>query len=276
MDSITHTRKVYMGKELITEITSASITSSNVPPYTTDQVVSQYENRINQTIASKILSSSKSGTPPIFTKEENAYITKKAAEDDALSEVKVITPDPTITLKKGKTEINIKNAATLVKKMEEIYPSVNQSLDQDVDIVEDTKHKWKQASVYNDKGVLEDVISNPHYIPKNNQTSVSYNKDKHTLNTPTGEMTPEYVESLSEHLKKLPHGDPRPLNKNAYEIRADVLSMAIEWLKWQTQTNIDVLNRTTDHQTVDLKTLPTSDYVLEIAQKFYRFVENRK
>lgn len=46
-------------------------------------------------------------------------------------------------------------------------------------------------------------------------------------------------------------------NKNAYEIRADVLHMAIDWAKSRDDTRTD-------------------DGVLELAKKFYTFVENRR
>ena len=47
--------------------------------------------------------------------------------------------------------------------------------------------------------------------------------------------------------------------KNAYEIRSDILGMAIDFIKWQNKTeNI------------------TPNSVLEIAELFYSFVENKK
>ena len=47
--------------------------------------------------------------------------------------------------------------------------------------------------------------------------------------------------------------------KNAYEIRTEVLSLAMDFIKWQNKTeNI------------------TPKSVLEIAELFYSFVENRK
>ena len=47
--------------------------------------------------------------------------------------------------------------------------------------------------------------------------------------------------------------------RNAYEIRADVLQMAIDW--------------TTDHNEWGKK---TEDDALALAKKFYQFVENRR
>lgn len=95
---------------------------------TTDDIASRYKKRIMQGISAKILKFNKTLIPPTFTQEEMAYIKKDAEDNDPTSEVKVITPDPTITLKKGNTEINIKNAAALVRKMEEIYPNPNKSI----------------------------------------------------------------------------------------------------------------------------------------------------
>ena len=107
-------------KERITEITSASITSPGLPN-STDDIAFRYENRLNKSIIRKILSY-QNGIEVTFSPEEIAYLKKSEAAETAMSEIKVITPDPTITLKKGDTEINIKNAATLVRKMDEVYP----------------------------------------------------------------------------------------------------------------------------------------------------------
>lgn len=86
----------------------------------TDVIISHYENRLNESTATKALNASKQGVPPVFTQEEQLYLSKKSSHD---SEITVITPSPTITLKKGNTEINIKNAAALVQRMEEKYPN---------------------------------------------------------------------------------------------------------------------------------------------------------
>jgi len=55
----------------------------------------------------------------------------------------------------------------------------------------------------------------------------------------------------------------KTVNKNAYEIRSDILSQALGWVQY-TQ-NFKPIN-----------SAPTEDDVLEIAQKFYKFVENKR
>ena len=62
------------------------------------------------------------------------------------------------------------------------------------------------------------------------------------------------------------HYSPQPtVNKNAYEIRTDILVMALDWVKHKnsllsTPTQLD----------------SSEDTILSVAQKFYRFVENKR
>ena len=94
-------------------------TTTVISPSSTDEIANGYEQKLTQCISSKILESSKAGKLPIFTTEEKAYLKKKS--ETILPEVEVITSDPPFTLKKGNTEINIKNAASLVKRMDKVY-----------------------------------------------------------------------------------------------------------------------------------------------------------
>jgi hypothetical protein len=55
---------------------------------------------------------------------------------------------------------------------------------------------------------------------------------------------------------------PIKAGKNAYEIRADVLQMAIEWSKFNSTGNGFIK--------------PSDDQLLTLAKKFYTFVENRR
>ena len=66
------------------------------------------------------------------------------------------------------------------------------------------------------------------------------------------------------------------VNKNAYEIRTDILAMALDWVKWQTDMSLEITNRRGCNQYLEPDQLPNSDKVLEIAKKFYIFVENRR
>lgn len=177
-------------------------------PQSTDDLIQSYENKLTQSIACKTLEASKKGTSPIFTKEETAYLNKKSQNVNAQEEISVITPAPIISLKKGKTEIQIKNATQILQKMDEKYPlGVSSDVNNSIPIVE--------------KQLIMDAM-------------------------------PEYK----------PAADVKSINKNAYEIRTDVLSMALDWVKYKE----GVSNYPTS----------TDETVLATAQKFYRFVENRR
>ena len=66
------------------------------------------------------------------------------------------------------------------------------------------------------------------------------------------------------------------VNKNAYEIRSDVLQKALDWIKWHTDTSISIADRNGSDKKLHSTQLPDSDQVLDIAKKFYTFVENRR
>jgi hypothetical protein len=210
-------------KQKLNEVVSASITT-DTPTITTDALAAKYELRLTQNIIRKTVAAGKEGVPPQFTEAERAYLNRKDEEEMESSEMKVITPDPTITLKKGDTEINIKNAATLVKKMEEIYPSPKHSSINDE--IEVTEGKWVAR-----KGNVKECCNNEDVVP----TVVTQ----------------------------------KPFNKNAYEIRAEMLAQALSWVQYKRNLECEVYKDVTDFR------VPTEDDVLSIAQKFYKFVENR-
>lgn len=176
-------------------------------PQSTDELIQSYENKLTQSIAFKTLEASKKGISPVLSKEELAYLNKKVqqAKDDAKDEVSVITPAPIISLKKGKTEIQVKNAAQILQKMDEKYPK--------------------------NKSVISESEPTPESIP---------------LEKPTQQSLPEN----------------RIVNKNAYEIRADVLNMALSWVTFKA-SNVP-------------SSAVNDEDVLSTAQKFYKFVENRR
>lgn len=66
--------------------------------------------------------------------------------------------------------------------------------------------------------------------------------------------------------------DIKSVNKNAYEIRTDILAMAIDWLRYQTDTAI----RKRGDETLTPVSVPSNDEVLTTAKEFYSFVENRR
>lgn len=193
-------------------------------PIPTDVIISHYESKLNRSIATKILKSSTTNETPLFTKEELDYLSKKAIDESPLTEVKVITSTPLITLKKGNTEINVKNAAALVQKMEEKYPTPSSI-------------KYTDAEHKIDNHTLEDDELAQRIYPE---------RDK--------------VERV------------HTVNKNAYEIRADILAMAIDWLRYQT----DVAISSRGEETHIPLSAPSNNEVLATAKQFYSFVENRR
>jgi len=193
-----------------------------VPNSPTDVIISQYESIMGRNIAAKSLKSTNTGEPPTFTKEEMAYLTKKAVDESSFSEVKIITPTPSITLKKGNTEINVKNAAAVVQKMEELYPK---------GMTESSK---------------EDILKKP-FVKSSLEHGIKEMENTFVAPAP---IVPPQPES-------------KTVNKNAYEIRSDVLGMALDWVKYNyiRTENSPCLN---------------DNLVVETAQKFYKFVENRR
>lgn len=198
----------------------------------TDTIISSYELKISQGIASKILAATRKNKAPEFTKEELLYLNKQADEVDD-TELKVITPTPAITLKKGKTELNIGHAAVLVQKMEEKYPTPKSTTL--VDDIEKANTQWKQAKIYKD-GEYQTTIENSQYIP------------------PTSNF---------QQMAGIVPVETKTVNKNAYEIREAILSHALDWVKYT-------------HELRTERTVPSEDEVLNVAHKFYKFVENKK
>lgn len=237
-------------KESLTEVTSTSISSGPIPA-TIDEIVSHYERELSQSISTKIIAA-QNGPLPVFTKEETAYLNKKANEENQLSDIKVLPSDPTITLKNGNTEINIHNAAILVKKMEKISPSSN---------------KVRELKLYDEKvdeliEKLEQESEKPvHRITPRGETTMRETFQQR-VNMPTTSVSPDVARCVAPDEKTFQErfSDIKTVNKNAYEIRTDVLAMALDWVKFKT-TDITQLS---------------DDEVLNTAQKFYKFVEDRR
>lgn len=214
---------------------------SNVPS-STDEIILSYENKLIQSIAFKTLNASKNKIPPILTEEETLYLNKQS-EDISDNEINVITPSPQFTLKKGKTEIKVKNIPKVLKKIDELYPSCDTNISQKhLDVA-------KQNLVQFEEG-MKHCESGDSQIFKISNSS--------TIQTESLDNTKKVIEEAFNIPK------PVPINKNAYEIRADVLSMALNWIKFKHDAY-----GYTQHNS-------TEDDVLSIALKFYKFVENRR
>lgn len=92
---------------------------------------------------------------------------------------------------------------------------------------------------------------------------VNYGKEPHKPDSGTPEPPPAFIPPQLN-----------TVNKNAYEIRADVLKIATEFFKWQYEVKVN-LDRE-NHVPTDGKDSPSSEKALEMAKKFYQFVENKR
>lgn len=219
----------------------------------TDVIISQYEHKLSKSIAFKTLESTKNGTPPLFTKEELSYLSKKSEGENTNTEIEVITPDPIITLKKGNTELNIKNATTLFKKMEEIYPSPSRKKLDDVTVVQSDVD-----NLVNELVTLEKTPDVVHDLGVGIKARFSK-----IVNFPAKDVSPEVSKCVAADEKTFQSTDFKTVNKNAYEIRADVLGMALDWVRFKKESGSQPI-------------IQSDDDVLSTAQKFYKFVENRR
>lgn len=215
----------------------------------TDKIISDYEYKIIQNIATKTMSASKRKNSPDFTKEELLYLNKKFCENED-DELKVITPTPAITLKKGKTELNIGHAVKLVQKMEEKYPIQKPELR-----IETTSH-LKDSSMTEEKY--------KHFIGEREVPVKEYYKELANRSSNDNQPTKLLNNMDPSHPSYSPPQSIETKNKNAYEIRSDILSQALSWVQY-----------TQGFKPVP-QAPPTEDDVLNVAQKFYKFVENRK
>lgn len=69
----------------------------------------------------------------------------------------------------------------------------------------------------------------------------------------------------------------KQVGRNAYEIRTDVLSMAIDWLKLETnQPDRDLTFESKEDYKKRASYFRSGDAVIDLAQKFYKFVENKR
>ena len=152
---------------------------------------------------------------------------------------------PSITLRKGNTEIKIKDPSKLVRKIEEMFPKgVNKNLHSEL-IARELTQKKIEYGIGQEPFIDDDPLV---VIPND---------------------APDVIPSFSQ-------SEIRTVNKNAYEIRSDVLQKALDWVRWQTDTSIAISDRNDFGEGLRTDQLPNSDKVLEIAKKFYAFVENRR
>ena len=174
--------------------------------------------------------------------------------------------EPTITLKRGRVEISIKNAAAIVQKMEELFPK-NEHYG--------SGHSWtrSQKKLYDhDKSrawvvAAKNWFKQEFYGTNDEDFDIIVSSEQQSPSQQNVNLPEKQASSFEEDRKSVvsipcPPQVEKSVNKNAYEIRTDVLGMALDWVKYKTPDII--VSKTTD------------DDVLNTAQKFYRFVENRR
>lgn len=173
---------------------------------------------------------------------------------------------PTITLRKGKTEIKVQNASTIIKKINEMYPDTNRSwpyntnrINREISDADKIRMKnwmesaksWFQNEMFGGTGDFEVIVTEPQPESSVKQTPPFPEDGEIFRSNPEPTVLPPRNHEPSETTFI------KSTNKNAYEIRADILAMAVDWVKSHGTNKSD-------------------DEVLNIAQKFYRFVENRR
>jgi hypothetical protein len=174
---------------------------------------------------------------------------------------------PTITLRKGKTEIKVQNAASIIKKINEMYPNTDGSwpvnwnkYKRDLNDAEKVEMRtwmasakeWFQKEMFGGVDDFEVVVTTTE-PPEESGVTIGTSKEDNEFRS---------VPEVKHTLPSEPPLQPEPTivkstNRNAYEIRTDVLNMALEWVR-------------------DKQSNATEDDVINVAQKFYRFVENKR
>lgn len=178
---------------------------------------------------------------------------------------------PSIVLRKGKTEIKIENAASIVKKVNEMcppqdncswLPNVNKIKRELSDAEREKQKRWMSSAkdwFKNEMfGGLEDFE-----MVVNEQTSTPILEE--ITDFPTKFADP-YVYQPPVSVPSITIPSPKEqvvqsVNKNAYELRELILENAI------TVVNNHAKNISLDEFV---------DKVLDVSQKFYTFVENKR
>ena len=133
-----------------------------------------------------------------------------------------------------------------------------------------TVHNPRYEDIHSDEGNVEDngVKVNVDGIPLNKKLVEKVVNGELPVLLPDGNgfYTPP------PKLKSTPINEVKSVNKNAYEIRTDILAMAIDWLRYQT----DFADSSRGDEKHIPLSAPSNDEVLATAKQFYSFVENRR
>ena len=162
--------------------------------------------------------------------------------------------EPTITLKRGKVEISIKNASAIVQRMDELFP-INQR----------RGYSWspKEVKEYDHEKNKAWVIAAKNWFK---QEFYGTNEDDFNIvvSTPPADkyekQTPPFEENRPPVSIPCPPVVEKTVNKNAYELRSDILKFSIETVD-RTKTYKDLNEHIED--------------ILTTANRFYDFVENK-
>lgn len=181
---------------------------------------------------------------------------------------------PVIVLRKGKVELQIKNAAAIIKKIDALHPNTDSyswnrnwnKINRELSDAEKTKQrKWMDAA---QEWFREEFFGGENngfevLVKEKEEPAVSYNEEKHTVNTPMGEFTPECIEDLSTAVRRVtPQPETvRSVNKNAYELRHLIL-----------ENSIGVVDTYGVKKSLD----EITDDIIKVCKKFYSFVENKR
>lgn len=158
----------------------------------------------------------------------------------------VVKTDTPIVLKKGKTEIALTH--------EKLTDTVVNSQKVDCKNFREL-HNWVKQNVYR-AGSMEKLSdqdwANLRTILVNSYKTIS---EKNNIDNNVATTTDQYQKPLEETKVKIEV--PQSVNMNAYEIRLKVLQEALDWVKHNKNTG-------------------SFDDVIEVANRFYKFVENKK
>jgi hypothetical protein len=192
---------------------------------------------------------------------------------------------PTITLRKGTTEIEVKNAAAIIRRINEMYPNTDEYAwagrvtPRSSAAAQHEKHKlwvesaknWFKQEMFGGIGDFELIVKDQtekevaearfsqKYDDAARKSDQSFN-DKIVEEYENGKQSNTSKELLTDTQHPLP--PVHTVNKNAYEIRSDILEQTLSWVKFKKDC----------HQQTSI----SDDDVIATAQKFYKFVENRR
>jgi hypothetical protein len=265
----------------------------------TEAIISNFEQKVKISILTKTLAAAQDGKPPRFTDEEMAYLTKQAIQESPLAEMTVAVPCPSITLKKGKTELNIKNAAAILQKMEEKYPTLkpaplpqspagglfdleskenygagdesedltSNDLDEIINELESEIAQEEHQEKLLKKHPRSPGTDGPHnVVGTEEEIKTMQDQFKKRVNFPVSKVSPEVVRAVAPDADSFHPAPPQEIvktvNRNAYEIRSDILKESI---------GVVLSKESTINDNLDL----TVENILKVASKLYGFVEDK-